>query len=56
MPTNPIVDAVGCLSRGGEDIEAIGIPVAQIIRHEEAHCSGWPADHPGGIKTYATGS
>jgi hypothetical protein len=38
-----------------KDIEATGIPVAQIIRHEEAHCSGWPADHPGGMKTYATG-
>ena len=20
----------------------------ELIRHEQAHCNGWPADHPGG--------
>lgn len=23
---------------------------AAIRRHEEGHCNGWPADHPGGRK------
>ena len=65
---NPGITALGCRHVVGmppqvcvillppqKDIEATGIPVAQVIRHEEAHCNGWPVNHPGGIKTYATG-
>jgi hypothetical protein len=30
-----------------------GLPAdiaAKFRRHEEAHCTGWPADHPGGTR------
>jgi hypothetical protein len=26
-----------------------GIALGFIRRHEEAHCRGWPSNHPGGI-------
>jgi hypothetical protein len=32
-----------------KDIEARGFSVADTVRHEEAHCNGWPKHHPGGI-------
>jgi hypothetical protein len=29
------------------ELEAIGYSEPTIVRHENAHCNGWPADHPG---------
>jgi len=28
-------------------IEAWGVKVEDLIRHETAHCNGWPGSHPG---------
>jgi hypothetical protein len=29
-------------------VVALGSSRARIMRHEIAHCNGWPGDHPGG--------
>jgi len=28
-------------------IQAVGWTVELMLRHERAHCNGWPGDHPG---------
>ena len=30
-----------------ESMRAVGWTVEAMIRHERAHCNGWPQDHPG---------
>ena len=30
-------------------IRDLGYPVDIVLRHEIAHCNGWPKDHPGGL-------
>jgi hypothetical protein len=30
-----------------EDIKAVGWEPNRVLRHELAHCNGWPGDHPG---------
>ena len=30
-------------------IRVWGYPVDIVLRHEIAHCNGWPKDHPGGL-------
>ena len=30
-----------------ESIRAVGWTVELMLRHERAHCNGWPGDHPG---------
>jgi hypothetical protein len=30
-----------------EDIKAVGWDPNRVLRHELAHCNGWPGDHPG---------
>jgi len=48
--TRPSPDGSYCLmilpqlGTGGVDEDEL----VALIRHETAHCSGWPADHPGG--------
>ena len=29
-----------------KDIEAWGYSLNTVMRHERAHCNGWPPDHP----------
>src|SRR5262249_25631909 len=31
-------------------LKALGMSYALVLRHELAHCNGWPWDHPGGKK------
>jgi len=31
-------------------LKALGMNYALTLRHELAHCNGWPGDHPGGKK------
>jgi hypothetical protein len=30
-------------------IKARGLPLDVVLRHETAHCNGWPADHKGAL-------
>jgi hypothetical protein len=29
------------------DLERYGVTFYEVVRHEMAHCAGWPPDHPG---------
>jgi hypothetical protein len=31
------------------DVKAFGLPIDLIMRHEIAHCNGWPGDHEGAL-------
>ncbi|MGL6208720.1 MAG: hypothetical protein ACRC14_02680 [Paracoccaceae bacterium] len=45
-------DAAGCAETGDGEctiwlaMKTTRAPVKAILRHEIAHCNGWPADHP----------
>lgn len=48
-------DAAGCAWVADDDTCVVVLagrtrkaPIADILRHEIAHCNGWPADHPVG--------
>jgi hypothetical protein len=56
----PIAGAYGCappVPRGGclvviapnADLRAVGLWKSLLIRHEIAHCNGWPNDHRGAL-------
>jgi hypothetical protein len=36
-----------CRARLEKTIEAGGWTKELLLRHETAHCNGWPGDHPG---------
>jgi hypothetical protein len=55
----PKAGAYGCAPTNSEgcvvvvapeaDIKAVGLWMSLVIRHETAHCNGWPGDHPGAL-------
>jgi hypothetical protein len=36
----------------GKSVTGMKLSLANALRHELAHCNGWPKDHPGGKKSY----
>jgi hypothetical protein len=53
----PLAMGLGCAYRIPEGcviviartpvLEAAGVTVTVVMRHETAHCNGWPKEHPG---------
>jgi len=38
----------GCAVTRNGNCYIVRVDMADVARHERAHCAGWPADHPGG--------